>query len=142
MNILINTVNFIMLSLFLVSMFLLLFLFAFYGINKKSFEEIRDEYIQNGFFIPQIIYVISFSGFYGSYYLSCFFYQAITRRKTIISRTLIGNSIPQEAYEFTKSIPKKLASIMIIYYYLFSTAIFSFILSSILILLYKCLTNT
>ncbi|PQQ27433.1 hypothetical protein C6H66_06955 [Photorhabdus hindustanensis] len=50
MNILINTVNFIMLSLFLVSMFLLLSLFVFYGTNKKSFIEIRDEYIQNGFF--------------------------------------------------------------------------------------------
>lgn len=74
---------------------------------KKSFTEIRDEYIQNGFLIPQIIYVISFSGFYGSYYLSCFFYQIITRRKTIISRAFIGNTIPQEAYEFAKSIPKK-----------------------------------
>ncbi|PQQ38690.1 hypothetical protein C6H65_20670 [Photorhabdus luminescens] len=35
MNILINTVKFIMISLFLVSMFLLLSLFVFYGINKK-----------------------------------------------------------------------------------------------------------
>ncbi len=142
MNILTNTINFIMISLFLVSMFLLLFLFVFYGIKKTSFIEIREKYTQNGFFIPQIIYAISFSSFFGSYYLSCFFYQIITGRKTIISRFYIGNSIPQEAYEFAKSIPKKLSSIMIIYYYLFSISIFSFTLSSILALLYKYLTNT
>ncbi|KGM29556.1 hypothetical protein KS18_01390 [Photorhabdus luminescens] len=142
MNILINTVNFIMISLFLVSMFLLLSLFVFYGTNKKSFIEIRDEHIQSGFIIPQIIYVISFFGFYGSYYLSYFLYQIITRRKTITSRAFIGNSIPQAAYEFAKNIPKKLASIMIIYYYLFSASIFLFILSCLLLLLYKYLTNT
>lgn len=142
MNILINTINFLMISLFLVSLFLLLFLFFFYGVKKASFAEIREKYTQKGFFIPQIIYVISFSGFYGSYYLSCFFYQIITRKKTIISRAYIGNSIPEEAYEFANSIPKKLASIIIIYYCLFSISILLFTLSSILILLYKCLTNT
>ncbi len=142
MNILTNAINCIMISLFSISMFLLLFLLIFYGINKKAFTEIREKYTQEGFFIPQIIYAISFFGFFDSYYLSYFLYQIITGRKTIMSYVYIGNSIPQEAYELAKNIPKKFASIIIIYYYLFSISLFLFTLSSILVLLYKWLTNT
>ncbi|AKH65067.1 hypothetical protein VY86_18685 [Photorhabdus thracensis] len=121
MNILKYVTFFISCSAF----FLILVFIIFYMLNSSKFRELTEIYIREGYSIPQIIYMSSFSGIFGSIIFSCFFYQLITKRKLPLSYSFIENSIPNEAFisdkanSFTKRFSWKISTFIKVYYYIF-----------------------
>ncbi len=125
------------------SAFFLIWVFIiFYMFNSSKFRELTDLYIREGYSIPQIIYMSSFSGIFGSIIVSCFFYQLITKRKLPLSYSFIENHIPNEAFIFAKKIPKRLSSFIIRYYYISIFMMILFLLTALLFPMYKFLLNT